>query len=193
MSGAKHEAKSARDFVDSNDYKGGLAYMQHNIKIAETKEEQDASLLLLWAGYFAFYLGKYKQALEYYDRAVAVDESVKETIHLYQACCQYKLKEYRNAKELCEDKDISAGEGLRNRLLCWVSHRLNDETSLLTYHRKLTDSKVDQLSLAALHFSRTHYQEVQYLREKKILSTEMWCILFRQSISIRSNCLNTKI
>ena len=49
---------------------------------------------------------------------------------------------------------------LQTRLLFHCAHRLNDENKLMTYHQKLSDSKEDQLSLAAIHYARSHFQEV---------------------------------
>lgn len=49
---------------------------------------------------------------------------------------------------------------LRNRLLFHVSHKLSDETKLMAYHQMLTDTSEDQLSLAAIHYLRSHFQEV---------------------------------
>jgi hypothetical protein len=37
---------------------------------------------------------------------------------------------------------------------------MNHESKLLMYHSKLSDTQEDQLSLAAIHFMRAHYQEV---------------------------------
>jgi len=49
---------------------------------------------------------------------------------------------------------------LKNRLLFHVSHKLLDENKLMTYHQKLSDTNEDQLSLAAIHYLRSHFQEV---------------------------------
>lgn len=50
--------------------------------------------------------------------------------------------------------------GLKSRLLFHLAHRMNHESKLLMYHSKLSDTQEDQLSLAAIHFMRAHYQEV---------------------------------
>lgn len=52
------------------------------------------------------------------------------------------------------------GEMLRNRLLFHIAHKLGNESKLLLYHQRLTDTMEDQLSLAAIHFLRSHFQEV---------------------------------
>jgi intraflagellar transport protein 56 len=53
--------------------------------------------------------------------------------------------------------------GLKSRLLFHIAHRMNHESKLLMYHSKLSDTQEDQLSLAAIHFMRAHYQEVSGL------------------------------
>lgn len=49
---------------------------------------------------------------------------------------------------------------LKNRILFHVSHKLLDENKLMVYHQRLTDTNEDQLSLAAIHYLRSHFQEV---------------------------------
>lgn len=48
---------------------------------------------------------------------------------------------------------------LQNRLLFHLSHKFNDEKRLMTYHQSLQDIVEDQLSLASIHYLRSHYQE----------------------------------
>jgi hypothetical protein len=59
----------------------------------------------------------------------------------------------------------AAGKGpdnaLKNRLLFHVAHKSNNESKLLMYHQKLSDTTEDQLSLAAIHYLRSHFQEVR--------------------------------
>lgn len=57
---------------------------------------------------------------------------------------------------------------LKNRLLFHVSHKLLDENKLMTYHQKLSDTNEDQLSLAAIHYLRSHFQEVGSTDEIRI-------------------------
>lgn len=48
---------------------------------------------------------------------------------------------------------------LQNRLLFHLSHKFNDEKRLMGYHGQLQDMIEDQLSLASIHYLRSHYQE----------------------------------
>ena len=49
---------------------------------------------------------------------------------------------------------------LKNRLLFNIAHRMGDENKLMKHHQNLRDTKDDQLSLAAVHYLRSHHQEV---------------------------------
>lgn len=48
---------------------------------------------------------------------------------------------------------------LKTRLNFHLSHKLGDETALMEHHEQLQDVLEDQLSLAAIHYLRAHYQE----------------------------------
>lgn len=50
-------------------------------------------------------------------------------------------------------------DALKIRLLFNIAHRTADENKLMTFHQKLKDKKEDQLSLAAVHYLRSHHQE----------------------------------
>merc|ERR1719486_1452092 len=46
---------------------------------------------------------------------------------------------------------------------------MNDETKLMVHHQKLTDTTEDQLSLAAIHYLRNHYQEATDIYKRLLL------------------------
>ena len=48
---------------------------------------------------------------------------------------------------------------LQNRLLFHLSHKFSDEKRLMNHHQSLRDTIEDQLSLASIHYLRSHYQE----------------------------------
>ena len=48
---------------------------------------------------------------------------------------------------------------LRTRLFFHLAHKFNDETRLMMHHQQLQDVIEDQLSLASIHYLRSHYQE----------------------------------
>lgn len=63
---------------------------------------------------------------------------------------------YTDSKEALKTVTPSS---LKNRLNFHLSHKLGDETALMEYHEQLQDVLEDQLSLAAIHYLRAHYQE----------------------------------
>lgn len=48
---------------------------------------------------------------------------------------------------------------LKTRLLFHLAHKLGDEKKLMDHHQQLQDMIEDQLSLASIHYLRSHYQE----------------------------------
>ena len=60
---------------------------------------------------------------------------------------------------------------LQIRILFHIAHRQNDEKVLLEYHMKLGESHEDQLSLASIHYLRTHYQEAIDIYKRILLKT----------------------
>ena len=48
---------------------------------------------------------------------------------------------------------------LQNRLAFHLSHKFGDERKLMSHHQNLQDIIEDQLTLASIHYLRSHYQE----------------------------------
>lgn len=63
---------------------------------------------------------------------------------------------YTESKEKLKTAPPSS---LKTRLNFHLSHKLGDEGTLMEHHEQLQDVLEDQLSLAALHYLRAHYQE----------------------------------
>jgi intraflagellar transport protein 56 len=58
---------------------------------------------------------------------------------------------------------------LKNRLLFHLAHKFGDEKKLMEQHQQLEDVLEDQLSLAAIHYLRSHYQEAIDIYKKILL------------------------
>lgn len=58
---------------------------------------------------------------------------------------------------------------LRNRLLFHLAHKVDDQKALMDRHQKLLDIQEDQLSLAAVHYLRTHFQEATDIYKRLLL------------------------
>jgi len=71
---------------------------------------------------------------------------------------------------------------LQNRLLFHLSHKFNDEKRLMSYHANLKDVIEDQLSLASIHYLRSHYQEAIDIYKRILLDN-------RSAARLLLNCL----
>lgn len=152
------------EYINKRDYTGALTLLEFN----KRSDDSDANALqqtLMWIGYCAFHIGDFQRALAAYTEVWDGVDPPQET-HLYIACCQYYLQMYAEAEE-------EATEGpncpLKMRVLFHVAHKMNNEQKLMEYHQQLTDTKEDQLCLAAIHYLRNHYQEATDIYKRLLL------------------------
>jgi intraflagellar transport protein 56 len=124
-------------------------------------------------GYVAFHNGDYKKSIDIYNSLIAKDGYDK-VIHAYKACCLYGLCQYKEAKEEASKADDCP---LKTRLLLHLAHKLNDEKELMACHDKLTDTLEDQLSLAALHYLRSHFEEATEIYKKLLMDNKEFSAL----------------
>lgn len=148
------------EYVKSRDYTGAIALLEFN----QHSDDFDAENCM-WLGYCAAHLGDYKKALEAFQDLQRFGSTGKE-VHLYIAICMYYLQMYDEAEE---DALKGPDSALKNRLLFHIAHKQNDENKLMIYHQKLADTKEDQLSLAAIHYLRNHYQEATDIYKQLLL------------------------
>ncbi len=155
----------------------------------ETPDEK----LLPWLGYCAFHLGDYKKALDVYQQLLQNPNSDPQN-HLYVACCLYYLGMNQEAVVAAEKGPATR---LQSRLLFQLvrtanvtalvrvfvcfdvmvpddmfepqAQKMNDEKSLVKYHAKMTESVEDQLSLAAMHYLRSHFQDATEIYKKQLI------------------------
>jgi len=122
----------------------------------------------LWRGYVAFHNGDYKKAIDIYDE-IMQRPNFDSIIHAYKACCQYGLCQFKESREEAKKSDDCP---LKTRLLLHLAHKLNDEKELISCHDKLSDTLEDQLSLAALHYLRVHYEEATEIYKKLLMDNK---------------------
>jgi len=58
---------------------------------------------------------------------------------------------------------------LKNRLLFHIAHKVDDQDKLMMRHQEITDTQEDQLSLAAIHYLRSHFQEATDIYKRLLL------------------------
>jgi intraflagellar transport protein 56 len=150
--------------VTKRDFTGAAAILEFNLKSDEGNRGDGKKKTLLWLAYAYFHLGNYQRSLDCYDQIRDIDEMPE--IYLFRACCMYYLQSYKDAMK--EAVKGPAGT-LQNRVLFHCAHKLGDEDKLLVYHQQLTDTKEDQLSLAAIHYLRNHFQEATDIYKRLLL------------------------
>lgn len=152
---------SLDDFILARDYTGALTLLEFRLKC----QDGDTKELLLWIGYVAFHLGNYKRAEDAYRELIDAHD-LGNLGHLYIACCYF----YQQLYEESEKEALKASDDpLSVRLLFNIAHRLGDENKLMNYHQKLRETKEDLLSLAAVHYLRSHHQEATDIYKRLLL------------------------
>ena len=139
---------------------------QKNDKDASNQKRVNANQIesqrLQWLAYCYFHDGKYYESLELYNLLYETESDP--TYHLYRACCLYHLQNYDKALEICQ---LGPPTRLQNRLLLHIYHKKKNEIEMLKYYEKISDTTPDQLSLAAIHYSRSHFQDATDIYKKE--------------------------
>ncbi|GLH16206.1 Intraflagellar transport protein 56 [Gryllus bimaculatus] len=146
-SGRKQIPK-VEDFLVKRDYTGALTILEFSGNKGNNETQ-------MWIGYCAFHLGDYKRAMQVYE-ALSHSKNPPDDVSVNLACCYFFLGMYPEAERAVEKASRSQ---LKTRLLFHLAHKLGDEKKLMEHHQELEDVIEDQLSLASIHYLRSHYQE----------------------------------
>ena len=149
------------EFITSRNYTGALTLLEFKLKC----RDGDPKDLLLWIGYCAFHLGNFRRAEEAYKELLEAHD-ISSEIHLFLASCYFYQQDYELAEREAEK---GPNNSLKTRLLFNIAHRTMDEAKLMTQHARLKDTKEDQMSLAAVHYLRSHCQEATDTYKKYLL------------------------
>ena len=138
--------------IESRDYSGAatfIEFIRDEVKQPYTKE------LALWHGYSLFHLGQYSDAIDVYEQLLK-EEPDDTILYLYIASCHFYNQDFDEARS-------NALRGpqcdFRTRLIFHIAHQKNDEQELFQAHSQLVGTLENQLSLAAIHYMRSHYQD----------------------------------
>uniref|UniRef100_H3APN1 Intraflagellar transport protein 56 n=1 Tax=Latimeria chalumnae TaxID=7897 RepID=H3APN1_LATCH len=138
------------DYLGQRDYTGAITLLEFKRHVGEKEDDAD-----LWMGYCTFHLGDYKKAMEEYE-VMTKREGCNPDVWVNLACTYFFLGMYKEAEAAATKAPKSR---LQNRLLFHLAHKFNDEKKLMCFHQNLQDITEDQLSLASIHYMRSHYQE----------------------------------
>nr|CAD7578319.1 unnamed protein product [Timema californicum] len=197
-SGRKQVPKM-EDFLNARDYTGALIVLEVRVQILFHNDLLDLSaadkLLVMsptprslsqfggskgnetemWIGYCAFHLGDYKRAMSVYE-ALTQTKNPPADVPTNLACCYFFLGMYPEAQRAVERAPASR---LKTRLCFHLAHKLGDEKKLMEYHQQLEDIIEDQLSLASIHYLRSHYQEAIDIYKRILLDNRSLLISTR--------------
>ncbi|KAF7654445.1 hypothetical protein LDENG_00069740 [Lucifuga dentata] len=148
------------EYLQQRDYLGALTLLEFQRDIGEKEENAD-----LWIGYCAFHLGDYKRAMKEY-KSLTTNPDCPAEVWVNLACAMFFLGLYKEAEEAASKAPVSP---LQNRLLFHLAHKFSDEKRLMAFHQNLEDVTEDQLSLASIHYMRSHYQEAIDIYKRLLL------------------------
>jgi len=156
----KKKLPKLEDFLTARDYTGAVTLLEFERNAG--KKDVDTAL---WVAFCHFHLGDYKKSLAEYNKLIELPD-VPPDVWTYLACTRFFLGMYKEAEDACKKGPASK---LQNRLMFHLSHKFNDEKKLMGYHKNLQDVVEDQLSLASIHYLRSHYQEAIDIYKRVLL------------------------
>ncbi|XP_076455772.1 intraflagellar transport protein 56-like isoform X3 [Babylonia areolata] len=165
----KKALPKVEDFLDARDYTGAITLLEFSRASGKGNEETD-----MWIAFCAFHLGDYKRAMEEYER-LSKREGCHPDVWLFLSCCYFFLGMYQEA-EANAAKAAPKGR-LQNRLAFHLSHKFGDERKLMSHHQNLQDIIEDQLTLASIHYLRSHYQEAIDIYKRILLDNRDYLAL----------------
>ena len=148
---------SSESFIKKNDWTGAIAVLELD-KFSKNQET------VPWLAYCYFHNGDYRKAL-----AIYKDISKKESnrpLYLEQALCLYGLFKFQESQVMAEK---AADCPLKARILYQCAQKLDNDSALMTAHRKLGTSVEDRLSVAAIHLQRSHLDDSVDIYKKILL------------------------
>lgn len=148
---------STETFIERNDWTGAIAVLELD-KFSQKKET------ILWLAYCYFHNGDYKKALHLYRDFVKKNPG--QPLFLERALCLFGLFKFPESQALAEQAEDSA---LKARVLYQCAQKLDNDSALMSAHRKLGSSVEDRLSVAAIHLQRSHLDDSVDIYKKIML------------------------
>lgn len=164
----KSKIPDLEEFLGKRDYLGAIALQQFK-KHANRSDVRN----LEWLAYCHFHYGEHDKALTIFKELLQQDDP-DPLYFVYAAACHYYMCMYKEAEELAVQGPRCP---LQTRILFHCAHKLNDEDKLMKYHQQLTDSIEDQLSLASIHYQRSHFQEATDIYKRLLLENREFLAL----------------
>ncbi|XP_033630957.1 intraflagellar transport protein 56-like isoform X1 [Asterias rubens] len=176
----KKQLPKLEEYLDARDYTGAITLLEFTRNSGKGSDETD-----MWLAYCTFHLGDYKTSMDEYEK-MSKRDVVNPDVWANLGCCYFFLGMYPEAEAAARkgldktghqpDAD-SPKSTLQNRLLFHLSQKFNDEKKLMSHHQNLQDIIQDQLSLASIHYLRSHYQEAIDIYKRILLDNRDYLAL----------------
>jgi intraflagellar transport protein 56 len=152
---------SLEELVARRDFTGAITLLQATKGQSHLSEAQATD----WLAYCHFHAGDFSRALHLYETLAAAPEAESDSdadssraavAAVHAAACLFYLGRYADA-----EAKVATGArcALANRILLHCAHAAGDEEALVQRNNTMAkDCVEDQLSLAAIHFRRSHFQ-----------------------------------
>ncbi|OHT10892.1 TPR Domain containing protein [Tritrichomonas foetus] len=149
-------------YIENRDYSGAatfIEFLRDELQVQYTKE------IALWHGYALFHLGQYSDAIEIYEK-LQVEDPNDQFLNLYLSSCHFYNQDFDKAHEYAQkgpDCD------LKTRLIFHISQQRHDEEQLFQAHSQMIGTLENQLSLAAIHYTRSNFQDAIDIYQKLLM------------------------
>ncbi|KAG2439081.1 hypothetical protein HYH02_006606 [Chlamydomonas schloesseri] len=156
----KPKVPELEEFLTKRDYLGAIALLSFR-RHANRNDLKN----LEWLAYCYFHYGEHDKALAIY-KELLQHEDPDPMFYVYSAACLYYMGMYKEAEEQALQGPKCA---LQTRILFHSAQRQGNDDKLMAYHGQLTDSIEDQLTLASIHYQRSHFQEATDIYKRLLL------------------------
>ncbi|GLC51857.1 Intraflagellar transport protein 56 [Pleodorina starrii] len=156
----KPKVPELEEFLTKRDYLGAIALLSFR-RHANRNDVKN----LEWLAYCYFHYGEHDKALAIYKELLTHDDP-DPMYYVYSAACHYYMGMYKEAEEIAQQGPKCA---LQTRILFHSAQRQGNDDKLMAYHGQLTDSIEDQLTLASIHYQRSHFQEATDIYKRLLL------------------------
>ncbi|KAG2488761.1 hypothetical protein HYH03_012759 [Edaphochlamys debaryana] len=156
----KPKVPELEEFLTKRDYLGAIALLSFR-RHANRNDVKN----LEWLAYCYFHYGEHDKALAIYKELIHHDDPDPMS-YVYGAACLYYMGMYKEAEEMAMQGPKCP---LQTRILFHSAQRQGNDDKLMAYHGQLTDSIEDQLTLASIHYQRSHFQEATDIYKRLLL------------------------
>ncbi|MEW5297909.1 MAG: hypothetical protein WDW38_003794 [Sanguina aurantia] len=156
----KPKIPDLEEFMTRRDYLGAIALLQFK-RHANRHDVKNLEFL----AYCHFHYGEHDKALTIY-RDLLGFEDPDPLYFVYAAACYYYMGSYKEAEDVALQGPRCA---LQTRILFHCAQKQANDDKLMQYHGQLSDSIEDQLSLASIHYVRSHFQEATDIYKRLLL------------------------